>query len=339
MAKTEVIQNGGFTQGAAGWSGNDIEASYPEDAYLGNGSSNVVAETDGNSGQTTVMEQSFTVDHALSTTLTFDTALRTSALGNAGVEGFTVEILDDQGNVIATRTVTPTGTDWTTVAVPVDFPAGGTYTLRFTEIGPDDSLGAIIDNVSLLVCFAEGTRIETPNGEIRVEDLRPGDLVSTVDEGPRPLLWIGSRHVSPEELSADARLRPVAIDAGALGPDQPSRQLRVSQQHRLCIGNWTTELHFGESQVLVPAAKLLGKPGVRLVDPPAGLTYFHLLFDRHQIVIADGAPAESFFPTDLSLRGLDMVSRLKLRALVPDPAAYGPTARTVIKDRQARLPA
>lgn len=339
MAQQNVIQNGSFDQGATGWSGTDIEATYPESAYLGNSSANLVAEMDGNAGQVTVMEQSFTVNHPLSTDLTFDTALRTSATGNAGSEGFVVEILDDQGNVIATQTVTPADTTWSTITIPVDFPAAGTYTLRITEAGPDDSLGAIIDNVSLLVCFAEGTHIATPQGETAVESLRPGDMVWTEDEGPRPLRWIGARRVSAAAQAADARLRPVHIAAGALGPDQPSRPLRVSQQHRICVGGWSTELHFGEAEVLVPAAKLVGRPGVTLARGERDVVYYHLLFDRHQIVQADGALAESFYPTELSLSGLDLASRRQVRTLVPDLAAFGPTARKVIKDRQARLPA
>lgn len=337
MARTDVIQNGSFDQGAAGWSGNDIEASFPEGAYIGTGSSNPVAEADGNSGQTTVMEQSFTVDHALNTDLTFDTALRTASLGNAGSEGFVVEILDDQGNVIATRTVLPTTDSWTTITIAVDFPSAGTYTLRFTETGPDDSLGAIIDNVSLLVCFAEGTRIATPDGETAVEALRPGDLVLTQDDGPMHLRWVGSRRVGRAAQLSDRRLRPVRLEPGALGPGQPTRTLFVSQQHRMCLSGWRNELHFGDAEILVPAGKLVGRPGVSLAEPDRDVVYYHLLFDRHQIVVADGAPAESFYPTELSLQGLEPQARRQIRSLVPDLARFGPTARTVVQDRGARL--
>lgn len=137
----------------------------PASSYIAGGGTNKVAEMDGRTGFTTVMQQTFTVARSGSTTLTLKSALRTASLPKAGLEGFTVEILNSSGAVVATMTVKPTTTTWNTYSLPITFPAAGSYTVRFTELGPDDSLGAIIDNVSLLVCFAGQTRIRMERGE------------------------------------------------------------------------------------------------------------------------------------------------------------------------------
>jgi hypothetical protein len=179
MPPTNLIVNGDFNGGNTGWSGNDLETNYSENAYLGNGSGNRVAEMDGVSGQTTVMEQSFTVANPLATKLSIDSALRTASNGQAGTEGFTAEILDSDGNVLSTVEILPTANTFTTFTLPVTFPAAGTYTVRLTEVGPDNSLGAIVDNIELMVCFAGTTRIATPTGTIAAKDIAIGDMIDT----------------------------------------------------------------------------------------------------------------------------------------------------------------
>lgn len=164
--QTNLIVNGTFDAGSAGWTGTDLETTHTEAAYLGNGSSNRVAEMDGNANQTTVMEQSFNITSTGSFTGTFkiDSALRNAALPDAGTDGFTVEILDNNDNVVGSMSILPTTNSFSSYTMDVTFPGPGTYTLRMTEIGDNDSLGAIIDNVEMLVCFCAGTHVATPNG-------------------------------------------------------------------------------------------------------------------------------------------------------------------------------
>ncbi|GLS87450.1 hypothetical protein GCM10010873_24240 [Cypionkella aquatica] len=346
MAQTDVIQNGSFDAGSAGWTGTDLETTYAESAYLGNGSVNRVAEMDGQTGQTTVMEQVFQIAHAQTATLTFDTALRTDSLGNAGVEGFRVEVLDASGTVIATQDYLPTAASFTAQSLSVSFPGAGDYTLRFTELGLDDSLGAIVDNISMLVCFAAGTLIETDRGARAVESLQPGDLVWTLDGGLQPVRWIASRAVSVAEQEADARLRPVVFDPGSLGQTSlghviPQRRLAVSPQHRMLLTGWQAELLFGQSEVLVAAHSLINGGSIRQAGAAAPVCYVHFLLDGHQIVCSDGALCESFFPTRLSLAGVEREARTELLRLFPDLASlqlvFAQTARPVIKPQEARL--
>jgi hypothetical protein len=341
MAQSNIIVNGSFDLGNTGWSGTDLETSYTEGAYLGNGSSNRVAEMDGFSNQTTVMQQVVSIENSLDTDLTFRAALRTASTGNAGSEGFRVDILDAQGQVIATQTFFPTSTTWTAFSVPVSFPAAGNYTLRLTELGPNDSLGPIIDDVSMLVCFAAGTVIDTATGLVPVEDLRPGDLIWTKDAGLQPLCWIGKRHIGMADLIANPALRPVVFDPGSLGDARPDRLLELSPQHRLCLGGWKTELHFGEGEVLVPAQALINGTTIRQEVPSKDVTYVHFLLDGHQIVRSSGVLSESFFPTELSLTGLDRATCAELLGLFPDLTrlrrAYPKTARPVLRKVEGRL--
>lgn len=326
---TNLIINGTFSAGSTGWSGTDLETNYRESAYLRNGSSNRVAEMDGRSGQTTVMEQSFTVsgDGEIGATFNIDSALRNASLGQAGQEGFTVEILDSSGGSVGAMTVLPTTNSYSTYSMDVLFPSAGTYTLRMTELGPNNSLGAIIDNVEMLVCFCDGTLISTPDGPRPVESLRVGDTVTTRD-GPMPLRWIGRRRVAAAERAANPKLHPVRIAAGALGNGLPKRDLRVSRQHRMLCRNKTVSNMFGAEAVLVAAIRLVGLPGITLDEAPDEVCYYHLALDDHQVIYAEDAPTESFRITRTSLASLTEEGREELLTLFPDLCnAHGPARR------------
>lgn len=142
------------------------------------------------------------------------------------------------------------------------------------------------------VCFVAGTHIAVPGGVVRVEDLKQGDLVLTLDHGPQPLRWIGERTVSGRYAMA-----PVTFAPDTMGNTQP---LRVSPQHRILTTTWQGELLFGHDELLVPARAFVGQPGVTQ-DPVDRVTYVHLLFDRHQIVLAEDIACESLFLGEISM--------------------------------------
>ena len=324
----------------SGWTGSDIEWGQ-ESIYVNGGSStNRIIEMDGNGGSAiTVIQQSFTVGGAVNATLSFDWALRQNVATNVG-EGFRVDILDSNGTVIQTQTYLPTSNIWQTATVSIPISAAGTYTVRFTELGPNNSYGAILDDVSLLICFTAGTRIDTPDGPRRVEDLRPGDLVMTLDDGPQPVRWVGRRTVTRQEMQRDPRLCPVTIAAGTFGPMQPERDISVSRQHRILLTGWRCELHFAEPEILVPAHKLVNGDTVRL-QTEEDVTYVHFLCDRHQIVFAEGLATESFYPSSSSIQGVEAEARAELLLIFPELAdvAVPPLdlARPVVEGKEACL--
>ena len=136
-------------------------------------------------------------------------------------------------------------------------------------------------------CFVAGTLIRTPQGEVPVESLLPGDLVLTQDDGPQPLRWIGRRTVAAEGV-----LAPIEIRAGTFGPHG---RLLVSPQHRVMIRDALAELWFGEAEVLVAAKDLVNGRSV-WVREGGMVEYVHILFDRHQVVWSEGLATESFLP-------------------------------------------
>ncbi|WP_084668028.1 Hint domain-containing protein [Nioella nitratireducens] len=194
--------------------------------------------------------------------------------------------------------------------------------------------------ITVLVCVARGTMIDTPNGPRPVQDIAVGDLVATLDGPARPVRWIGARRVTADDLDQDPSLRPVRIGKGALGAKTPSRDLLVSPQHRIYLTDWRTELLFAEPQVLVPAKSLLNDRTITLAHDVDEVEYFHLLFDTHEVIFTEGAPTESFFPGDHTLSAFDEQVRAELLSLFPDLCSdkgFGPSARPSLRHWEARV--
>lgn len=206
------------------------------------------------------------------------------------------------------------------------------------QAGVNYTIGGIVENDSgtphtglgaTIVCFASGTLIETPSGPRPVEHLQPGDLVRTKDAGPQELIWTGCRRVE-----AEGDFAPVVIREGAIGN---TRDLVVSPQHRILLSGWKAELFFGTSEVLVKAKDLMD--GETVFRKPGGkINYHHILFDDHQIVFAEGAPAESFHPGPQAIHALEDGPRRELLKLFPDLANVAhqaiPSARLSLKSHE-----
>ncbi|WP_254216347.1 choice-of-anchor L domain-containing protein [Tabrizicola sp. TH137] len=184
--------------------------------------------------------------------------------------------------------------------------------------------------MTMIACFTEGTLIDVPGGRVAVERLVPGDLVLTRDHGAQVLRWVG--RTVRAAMGADA---PVEIAAGTLGDHGT---VRLSGNHRVLVTGARAELLFGEAEVLVKAKHLVDGRAVRVVEG-GEVAYLHLLFDRHEVVKANGLDCESYHPATLA--GFDAEVQEELLRLFPalrgDAAAYGPLARPEVTAREARL--
>lgn len=183
----------------------------------------------------------------------------------------------------------------------------------------------------VVICFASGVPVDTPGGPRPVEDLAPGDLVST-DTGPRPLRWTGERHVSRAEMERTPMLRPIEIAADAFGPGVPAQPVTVSANHRILLTGWSVELAVGSKSALTAAKHLVDGRRVRWTSPEAGVTYHHLLFDTHRLVTTSGLVSESFDPGPVGLATLTPENRAAVEAIlagrsVQDPAHATPSLR------------
>lgn len=183
-----------------------------------------------------------------------------------------------------------------------------------------------------VICFAEGTRLATPDGERAVEDLAAGDLVSTVDAGPKPIVWISSsRHAWPGGSEQEL---PILIARGALPGGLPARDLIVSPQHKVLLtGPLASELL--QQNVLAPAKGLTRLPGIRQMKGKRSVTYFHVMLERHAILLSEGLPTESFYPGPAALAMLQPAQRTALlSSLSAPPDRYGPRARPCLSVRE-----
>lgn len=185
--------------------------------------------------------------------------------------------------------------------------------------------------VDSVPCFVAGTRIRTPSGSVAVEELRPGDLVITRDEGAQPLRWIGRRQVR-----AEGDFAPIRIAADTFGRH---RELWVSPLHRVLIRDALSELLFGEREVLVAARDLVNDRSVRRIEG-GSVEYVHIMFDRHQVVYSEGLPTESFLPGPQIRNSFEAEIVTEICTLFPeiDPetgAGYSPAARRTLKRHEA----
>ena len=135
--------------------------------------------------------------------------------------------------------------------------------------------------------YLVGTRIRTDRGEVAIENLRIGDKVATLDGTAKPIVWIG-RHAHPAAVAgSNPDLTPVRIVQGAIGRNVPHRDLFVSPAHALFFDD-----------VLVPVGHLENGESIARCPEIDPIRYFHIELDRHDIIFAEGAPAETFVDCD-----------------------------------------
>ncbi|QJD18283.1 Hint domain-containing protein [Paracoccus sanguinis] len=185
------------------------------------------------------------------------------------------------------------------------------------------------------ICFVAGTLIRTPAGDVTVETLEVGDLVMTRDNGAQPVRWIDSTR---RALRAGSRLAPVRIRAGALGDNLPEADLLVSPQHRMLVRSAIAQRMFGTDEVLVAAKQLLQIDGIDIADDLDEVVYVHFIFDRHEIVYANGAESESLYTGPEALKTLRPQAREEILALFPELAedALPEPARVLASGRLGR---
>ena len=208
-------------------------------------------------------------------------------------------------------------------------PTNGTV-FYLDEDGNDTGQGFSFKSIERITCFTLGTLVIAERGKVPIETLEVGDRVWTMDAGLQPVAWIGRATVP-----AQGALAPILIRKGALDND---RDLLVSPQHRMMLDGWRVQMHCGIDEVLAPAKALANDSTIRHVEGGM-VTYVHIAFDSHQIVMAEGIPSESFYPGAEALNALDQAARAEILALFPEwacPHMRPRTARRTLTQREAR---
>jgi hypothetical protein len=205
-----------------------------------------------------------TVGATLTGTLTAVGDLATATIGGATL---TLRAYSDiPGGVLFTTT------DYATFYAFLDVPfsAAARYAISYTIAGN-----------SGLACFVAGTRIATEHGEMPVEALRPGLRVRTLRRGAQPVRWLGRRLIAP----AGAGSWPVRIAAHAFAPHRPRRDLLLSPDHAVFAGGG-----------LIPVRYLIN--GATIAPAPMrAVEYWHVELPVHDVLLAEGLPAESYLDT------------------------------------------
>ncbi|MEJ1117840.1 Hint domain-containing protein [Phyllobacterium sp. CCNWLW109] len=206
-----------------------------------------------------------------------------------------------------------------------DIPAGATYTYN----NATDTL------TFLTPCFVRGTLIATPDGEIAVERLKAGTIISSLNNGAVAVKWVGNRSIDPKTLDKPRNDLPIRILAGAIAEDMPSRDLYVSPDHCMFVNG-----------SLVPAKLLINGTTISQPITLNPVDYYHIELEQHDVIWANGAMAETYL--DLGNRHvflepgvLQFTSPKAYDAKACYPLAYsGPAvdaARAIITEREVEL--
>lgn len=165
------------------------------------------------------------------------------------------------------------------------------------------------DSESVLqVCFAAGTLITTPDGESAVETLTIGDMITTADGKTVPVKWLGRQTIHKQFTLAE-RFVPVRVKAGALSNGVPHSDLVLTSNHALILDG-----------LAINAGALVNGTSISL-DPvdslPERVTYYHIETEAHDVILANGAAAETF---------VDYVTRSRFDNFSEYEALYGSEA-------------
>ncbi len=237
--------------------------------------------------------------------------------------------------------------------VPILVEDGATPVLLFADDLPpsgknltvvecsDHSVRAAPTERPSVICFTPGTRLRTEAGDIAIEELSPGDKILTRDCGPQEIWWTGNRRMSGARLFAMPDQRPIRLRRGALGLDRPEDDLVVSPEHRVLVTGRAALDLWGETEVLVRAADLVGDRYITVDHSLRETWYIHLMLESHQVIWANGLEVESFHPGFMgieNLSGLQLESLLELRPELGQNAdLYGPAARRMVSRAEAAI--
>ena len=222
--------------------------------------------------------------------LSNDAGFNSTIVGlNVGVGLTKTNFVDIEGHIVTITDATGGGTNSGTVTLSdgaVLVLSNISSTNWFADTVGDGAGGTDVF-LSDTPCYCRGTLILTDRGEIAVEQLTIGDRVATLSGEAKAIKWIGRRSYDGRFVTGNRTILPICIVAGALADGIPSRDLRVSPEHALHLDG-----------LLLPARLLVTGTTIAQCDTIDQLEYFHIELDRHDVIYADGAAAETYVDCD-----------------------------------------
>lgn len=203
--------------------------------------------------------------------------------------------------------------------------------LDYTLVAVDSAPAQVPLADLVCVSFARGTMISLADGrQCPIEALAPGDRVLTRDHGPQPVRWLGKA-----TLRAVGSFAPVVITAGTLGN---MGDLIVSPHHRIFLYQRNRRPGMDTAELLIQAKHLVD--GERIFQREGGyVDYFSIVFDQHEIIYAEGVPAESLMVNDATLSRLPAEIAQEVKARFPGLAQsqhFGTEANRQLLDNVGR---
>ncbi|MDF0598279.1 Hint domain-containing protein [Psychromarinibacter halotolerans] len=221
------------------------------------------------------------------------------------------------------------------VGVVLDLDGFGNYYLFTNNPNVEQNDSFTVDTINPyaynVTCFAAGTQIAAPGGERAVETLEPGDRVLT-PEGEATVTWVGRRTVHKLFTPAE-KFAPVRVTAGALGDGIPHTDLVLTADHALILDG-----------MAVNAGALVNGTTIRfdaMADLPEQVTYYHVETDHHEVILANGTPAETYVD-NVGRRAFDNFAEYQAlcgeeRTIDEMPLPRIASARLLPADLRARL--
>jgi len=192
----------------------------------------------------------------------------------------------------------------TVVGFMVDVPlTPGVANTIFTNANVTSSSTMGYSAYSQVPCFGPGTMIATSDGELPIEWLVPGDKILTRDHGAQPLRNLQRQAISPMRLKRNPELHPIEAQISLLTGCMHNETLALTQNHRVLMNCGPVDYLFGQPEVICAAGHLFERP--IMPQHTSGIKYFHLILDRHELVLANGYWCESLFcPPDAGFEGI-----------------------------------
>ncbi|OWV84664.1 Hint domain-containing protein [Rhizobium sp. R693] len=138
-------------------------------------------------------------------------------------------------------------------------------------------------------CFLRGTAILTDCGEKPVEDLRVGDNVALPDGSARPVRWVGRQVFKKSGARWHEGVVPIRVCRHALDSRTPHSDLYLSPGHALFLNG-----------ALIRVRDLVNGTTIAPVVPAddTSIEYYAVLLSTHEVILAEGAAAETFRPSE-----------------------------------------
>ena len=177
-----------------------------------------------------------------------------------------------------------------------------------------------------LIGLAGTASVRTPCGARRIENVRPGDLIVTRDNGLQAVRMVWTRAVTAADIAADPALAPIRLKPRAIGPMMPQKDLLLAAEHRVLVPGYRLAQVPDTQSCLLPARTIAEMSDKAFLDRGVGdVIFYNIVFDQHHVFCADGLPVESYLPTEAAVEKLDEGVGGDLRRLF-DAAEPGPDA-------------